>query len=341
MCWPIMGDKSRQKQFNNVIFHRMEGLRSIPAQLRNRTVLTSTLFSDRHYQLLSYLSALVVKDKLERDLGPVVSRDTVGFQHDKALELTRGQDSVKVLSLLAQTLEVLSLVVFTVCCPCLKFRYGLRTPCLVSSLLFCFIFVFVFFSQARVLDVKDDALAQAHASAQLQDEWQAHADELTDIYRAQFARRHALWQALGPLQASAASAQHHWASVMAAHAESQETALKNALAVTAGDLYRDPSVVAPTTDGAVAPSNSSDTQAELSDAEGGSDDGDELEADNRLASSLAAATTGVRRDPQLGAWLGHPLRVIRQTRRAVHDFVAHARVQRGIFTMIVFFSCCR
>ncbi len=43
--------------------------------------------------------------------------------------------------------------------------------------------------QLRILDVKDEALANSQNVAQLQDTWQAHANLLTDNYRAQFARR--------------------------------------------------------------------------------------------------------------------------------------------------------
>lgn len=43
--------------------------------------------------------------------------------------------------------------------------------------------------QTRIIEVKDDSLREAQVLNQLQQIWQQHADELTERYREQYARR--------------------------------------------------------------------------------------------------------------------------------------------------------
>lgn len=133
-CWPISADKARQREFQRVAFRRLEEARSVPGQLRNKTVLNSSLLSERHHQLLGYLSTLALRTRLERDAQQgqqgTLSEQGAGmdggseaqvqaqagilatlsaFQHDRALELThpRHAPPAHALHALTQAIEVL------------------------------------------------------------------------------------------------------------------------------------------------------------------------------------------------------------------------------------------
>ena len=114
-CWPTAGDKARQREFQRVCFHKLEEVRGVPAQLRNKTVLQSTLFSDRHFQLLGYLSALAVRAVAEREAASAgAAMEPLGCTHERALALAASSAAAgapapspgHVLTVLAQSLEV-------------------------------------------------------------------------------------------------------------------------------------------------------------------------------------------------------------------------------------------
>jgi hypothetical protein len=184
-CWPLLGDKMRQREFHRIAFQHVDALKdALEPKLRARAVIQALIMTDRHTQLLFYLSKHALRHML---LGASASNHSnAGANANASDAALLGAHHVERggADLAAFTRELVDECARSDGGSGIAHGYGGgATHAVDESARLAFLARAL---RLRTVEVKEAALSDALHLAQLQAVWQQHADRLTEQYRAQF-----------------------------------------------------------------------------------------------------------------------------------------------------------